>query len=1131
MPATRLTLISLEAREVPAAGVWSTETFDQSNQIPSNWSNQGPAFQIVSQAGVTGNALSTNATSRDTSVLWQNQTYSADTSARVQLLATTLVPMQLIVRGQNFGTNQASYYGVQITRGLQIELFKMVNGTRTTLATLTSKSYTSGIWIEVTLNPRGTNLGVQIKRLDNNQFLDSTGTWQSYETTALTGVDSSISTGGRVGLIRAARYAGRVDLDNFSTFEPIANLPSPTPPPSGVPQTFDAVPLNSIPNYWSSWGSDGTSGFGAAPPRVGTSTQVLNSTGSSARTARVWDASAPFTDATATATILLDSLIPMQVFVRGNNLNSATPSYYAVEVTRGLNIALVKVQNGQTQILETFSTSGYVSGIWADVSLTAQGTNLQVRIRRNDTGQWLSRDGTWLNSPTSLMDLRDTSLQGVGFAGLARVARYSGTVSIDRMTIRDASRDDLTPPIVNLTLSPNSSPLSGIVTFAAQVSDPSGIDRVEFLVDGELVFRDREAPYQFPFDTRNLTNGRHTFTVRVWDRLGNMGETSQVHTVTNANPHAVPNIPRHYSHIRIAALAYSGNPMGAVEQKLLRESVDIVVPNPRYLAQIDSISPETPQLIYSNISNLYLDLLTDWLNYADRNGLDRESAFYHVAQATPFNGSSPSSRPVNQFWDVKRLANSLTGSITDLTRAARGSDPNGISLGSIGSGLLLGYPEKFREINFDLRSAGSNWTGVLEVPIAVDSNGIPTAWRTISPVSNTTANMTRSGQITFDPPSDWVPAALPDSTTRYYYARLRTTSGTSPVFHSILGRDYVQARGTNSGMIPAFDRAADRNGDGYLSDEEYALRTAGFDARFVYESRFQYPYYGQSRYVTNPSGTGVSDWAADYHRRFLANYPLADGLFLDNSGGRVPIENAVLLESMDTYATDYGNMLSAVNRAIAPRWVIANTAGGGLAADRVTRQVPATLEEFMLRPLAHTWSQFLDSAALVSRRLSLTSPSGLMILDTLSTGGSPTDPRTQMAALAYYYLLSDPNYTALMLWGGEEPASTWSRHWFDAIATNIGQPQGTWSQWASGRDPANPAIEYRIYGREFDQAIVLYKPLSRTVAVGTGTLADNTATTHQLNGNYRLLNADGTLGPITNRVTLRNGEGAILMRA
>ncbi len=35
----------------------------------------------------------------------------------------------------------------------------------------------------------------------------------------------------------------------------------------------------------------------------------------------------------------------------------------------------------------------------------------------------------------------------------------------------------------------------------------------------------------------------------------------------------------HYPHIRIAMLAYSGNPMGAVEDKLLKESVDLVVAN------------------------------------------------------------------------------------------------------------------------------------------------------------------------------------------------------------------------------------------------------------------------------------------------------------------------------------------------------------------------------------------------------------------------------------------------------------------------------------------------------------------------------------------------------------------------
>ena len=46
-----------------------------------------------------------------------------------------------------------------------------------------------------------------------------------------------------------------------------------------------------------------------------------------------------------------------------------------------------------------------------------------------------------------------------------------------------------------------------------------------------------------------------------------------------------------------------------------------------------------------------------------------------------------------------------------------------------------------------------------------------------------------------------------------------------------------------------------------------------------------------------------------------------------------------------------------------------------------------------------------------------------------------------------------------------------------------------------------------------------------------GGLAGATATTHALGGNYRLLNADGSLGPIITSITLRNGEGAILIKA
>jgi len=59
---------------------------------------------------------------------------------------------------------------------------------------------------------------------------------------------------------------------------------------------------------------------------------------------------------------------------------------------------------------------------------------------------------------------------------------------------------------------------------------------------------------------------------------------------------------------------------------------------------------------------------------------------------------------------------------------------------------------------------------------------------------------------------------------------------------------------------------------------------------------------------------------------------------------------------------------------------------------------------------------------------------------------------------------------------------------------------------------------------------VLYKPLSYT-AGRTGSTGNATSTWHRLPGNYRELHSDGTLGPVVNSIRLRNGEGAILIRA
>jgi hypothetical protein len=674
--------------------------------------------------------------------------------------------------------------------------------------------------------------------------------------------------------------------------------------------------------------------------------------------------------------------------------------------------------------------------------------------------------------------------------------------------------------------------VSGTVTLRADARDNVDVDRVEFWVDGQRRATLTAAPFAWDLDTRALANGDHVLTVRAYDEAGNVDLAQRAFTVRNATSppptSAPPAIPRHYTHIRLAMLAYSGTPFTAFENGLLRNSVDLVVPSDRYLSQINAASPATPQLIYTNFSNLYLSLLTDWLAYADRKGLDREAAFYHVARATPFVGGSPSSIPVTWLWSVRRDA-------VDLTSAARDTRAGDVAFGAAGQSLSLGYPDRFRELNFTLATGAANgWTGVLEYVSATDAAGNPTAWKALTLQNNSTAGFRQSGNARFDPPADWRPARLAGGAL-LYYVRVRTlTGGTAPVASTILGRDYVQARyaanGSASGTIPAFDATADRNDDGYLNDFEYGLRAAGKDARFAYESRLFYPYYGQMRMVTNLASAGVRDWVADFHVRFLNAHPLADGLFVDNSSGRSPAEGIATVEPAGDYANDYAAVLAAVGKAVAPRWLMANTVNGNAQTDAVIRQVPAHFEEFAIRALAHNTSQFEDLAAQVEHRQSLSSAPPYVVIDSLPQGGSPTDPRMQIATLAYYYLLGNPQTTFLMLYGGYEPASSWTRHWFDAVKYDVGQPQGEWSVLASGTDPANRALTYKVYQRSYRNALVLYKPLSYARSVGNGTLDAATATTHQLNGTYRPLKADGTLGAAVTSVSLRNGEGAILIR-
>jgi hypothetical protein len=211
--------------------------------------------------------------------------------------------------------------------------------------------------------------------------------------------------------------------------------------------------------------------------------------------------------------------------------------------------------------------------------------------------------------------------------------------------------------------------------------------------------------------------------------------------------------------------------------------------------------------------------------------------------------------------------------------------------------------------------------------------------------------------------------------------------------------------------------------------------------------------------------------------------------------------------------------------------VFTNTAGGRSDADPVAAVSTGVVEEFLLRPTDANWSAVQDTANLVASRLAADSPSPYTVLDTHPGSQSVTDPRVKLGALAYYYLVADPDRTMVMFFGGVSPAAPWMNTWVAAVGTDIGRPAGGMTVFAQGADPENDALGYRVFRRDYGNAVVLFKPRSYTAGVGTGSIGDATATTHQLGGSYRVLNADGTLGATVTSVTLRNGEGAILIKA
>jgi hypothetical protein len=156
-----------------------------------------------------------------------------------------------------------------------------------------------------------------------------------------------------------------------------------------------------------------------------------------------------------------------------------------------------------------------------------------------------------------------------------------------------------------------------------------------------------------------------------------------------------------------------------------------------------------------------------------------------------------------------------------------------------------------------------------------------------------------------------------------------------------------------------------------------------------------------------------------------------------------------------------------------------------------------------------------------------------------TSNGVQGSDRGRMFTLALYYLLHNRHtyYVYESADDSEAHVSTWG--WNPIAEFDIGQaatiPPGkvdfegvanSKEHWiyATGADPYQPNLTYRVLARRFANALVLVKMLP------LGSVVDNRSiTTHPLDGSYRVLQADGSLGLTVSEARLRNNEALILI--
>lgn len=210
---------------------------------------------------------------------------------------------------------------------------------------------------------------------------------------------------------------------------------------------------------------------------------------------------------------------------------------------------------------------------------------------------------------------------------------------------------------------------------------------------------------------------------------------------------------------------------------------------------------------------------------------------------------------------VLRTADAVTSTtdgliFTDLTNSAYGGSVTWQNT------MYLGYEEPFDVVNLTFSTSGNGITNVWEF-----WNG--SQWETLT-TSGVANNLTANGQINFVPPASWTRKVINGSRNKYFVRCRITASSINPVTSSIKGDNWL--RGANN-LCMGWDATDGGNCPGvncHIVNQGTPLEynpspPVGASARFRYQSRI--PSWSYDHFMANPAdfqlvgGVNTRTWA------------------------------------------------------------------------------------------------------------------------------------------------------------------------------------------------------------------------------------------------------------------------------